>query len=135
MKGRVRRYLTDKRYGFLSPLDGGKDVFFHLSVFDPCGGPPPIANELVTFTQLEEGAKALKVVRDVVPTHETGKITSYDPLKGYGFIAVEGGQRYLHKSEVVGGIIPAVGSMVHFYVTESASTGKSPRACYVAILS
>lgn len=136
MKGTIRRYLTDKKYGFIAPDEAGDDVFFHLSVFNEDSGPPPISGELVTFDQPELGAKATSVTRDVVPVHETGKIASYDPLKGYGFITVDGTteQRYLHKSEVVGGSIPAIGLKCHFYTTGNRAPGKSPRACYVAIL-
>lgn len=136
MKARVRRYIADRKYGFLVPLEEGivEDVFFHLSVFDPRGGPPPISNEMVTYDRPSDGTKATSVVRDIVPAHETGKIRSYDPVKGYGFITSEAGQRYLHKSEVIGGLIPAVGALVHYYITDNGTEGKSARACYVSIL-
>jgi len=41
--GRIKR-LTDKKYGFITPDDGGKDLFFH-------------STELVgvTFEELSEG--------------------------------------------------------------------------------
>ena len=41
--GRIKR-LTDKKYGFITPDDGGKDLFFHSKALVG-----------VTFEELEEG--------------------------------------------------------------------------------
>lgn len=133
MKGQIRRYLAEKRYGFITS-DGGPDVFFHLSVFtsDP-DAPPPITGEPVEY-ELGEDTRAETVVRLVAPVSHVGKVTSYDPVKGYGFIDTSKGQFYLHKSEVLGGSVPTVGSRVDFFTTASSTPGKSPRACYVAVL-
>lgn len=135
MNGVIRRYITDKRFGFILPDGGdGSEVFFHLSVFDGGDGPPPITGERVEYT-LGEGTRADGVIRLVVPAHRSGSVKSYDPVKGYGFIqTADGGQCYLHKSEVLGGVVPAVGAKVDFYTTENPTPGKSPRACYVAVL-
>lgn len=32
IRGRIKTYRKDKRFGFITPVDGKKDVFFHLSV-------------------------------------------------------------------------------------------------------
>lgn len=133
MKGMVRRYLTEKRYGFILSEDGSEEVFFHLSVFDLLDGPPPITNEAVEYT-LSEGTRAATVTRSTSPVHRTGTVSSYDPVRGFGFINTVEGQCYLHKSEIIGGVIPAVGSRVNFYTTGNSAPGKSPRACYVAVL-
>ena len=134
MKGMIRRYLTGKHFGFIVPDEGGTEVFFHLSVFDMGpDGPPPITNEPVEFT-LGDETKASNVTRRVQPQHRTGVVLSYDPVKGYGFIKTDAGQAYLHKSEVIGGSIPTVGSRVDFYTTDNPESGKSPRACYVGVL-
>lgn len=134
MKGVVRRYLTGKRFGFITPADNSTEVFFHFSVFHPgTEGPPPITGESVEYT-LGEGTRADVVTRLVTPVHRVGVIASYDPVKGYGFIQGTGGPCYLHKSEVIGGAIPAVGSQVDFYTTDNPSPGKALRACYVGVL-
>ena len=134
MKGVVRRYLTEKRFGFILPEGGGSEVFFHLSVFNVgADGPPPITNEPVEY-ELGDGTRSIRVDRLATPQHRVGVVASYDPVKGYGFITVTGGQCYLHKSEVIGGAIPAVGARVDFYTMDTVPTGKSPRACYIAVL-
>lgn len=135
MNGVIRRYLTDKRFGFLTPDGEDGDVFFHLSVFDAGeDGPPPITGERVEYT-LGDGSRAERVTRLVAPAHRFGSVRSYDPVKGYGFIQTsDGSQCYLHKSEVLGGVVPAVGGKVDFYTTDNPTPGKSPRACYVAVL-
>lgn len=135
MKGSVARYLTEKRYGFILPDDGSDQVFFHQSVFDAGqDAPPPITGEPVDYT-LGENTRAVSVFRLVQPEHRVGTVRSYDPVKGYGFITtLSHGQYYLHKSEVIGGLVPAVGSRVDFYTSGNPTPGKSPRACYVAVL-
>ena len=136
MRGTVRRYLTEKRYGFAVPEGGGGEVFFHCSVFEPGSGPPPIAGESVDF-ELDEtvnGSRAKRVERLTASPNLVGTVVSYDPVKGYGFVSTSSGSFYLHKSEVLGGAVPAVGSRVGFYSTLDSVLGKSPRACYISVL-
>ena len=135
MRGTVRRYLTMKRYGFIDPEGGTEEVFFHLSNFNMgTNGPPPITNEPVEYSLVEGGTRASVVSRLKSPTACIGVVASYDPVTGYGFINVPEGQCYLHKSEVLGSLIPAIGSRVTFYTTGERSPDKSPRACYVMVL-
>jgi CspA family cold shock protein len=135
VKGTVRRYLPEKRYGFVLSEAGDVEVFFHLSVFSGPTAVPPLTGEAVEY-ELEEGAgtRAVSVIRCDTPLHLEGTVTSYDPVRGYGFLMTDRGGYYLHKSEVIGGSIPAVGSVVHFYATGVSVAGKKPRACYVAVI-
>lgn len=133
MTGTIRRYLTGKHYGFIA-CDDGSEVFFHLSTFYmEDEGPPPITGERVDY-EVGSDTRATRVSRVSTPMAHVGTVTSYDPVKGYGFITAPKGQFYLHKSEVIGGLIPAVGSRVDFFTTDNTVPGKSPRACYVAVL-
>ena len=133
MRGHVRRYLTEKRYGFIAPDDSDAEVFFHLSVFNGVSMVPPLTGEAVEY-EVGEGTRAESVRRVTGPLHCEGTVDSYDPLKGYGFIATASGHCYLHKSEVLGGLIPTVGSRVVFYRTDAPPSAKRPRACYVTVL-
>jgi cold shock CspA family protein len=134
MRGVINRYLSEKRYGFITPDEGSEQVFFHQTVFETgVEGPPPITGEPVEFA-VGDTTRATTVHRMVVPVHHTGTVRSYDPVKGYGFIQTMNGQYYLHKSEVIGGVIPVVGSKVDFYTSGNPIPGKSLRACYVSVL-
>jgi len=134
MKGAINRYLAEKRYGFITPDDESEQVFFHQSVFETgVEGPPPITGEPVEYA-IGETTRATSVHRMVIPVHHTGGVRSYDPVKGYGFIQTAGSQFYMHKSEIIGGIIPVIGSKVDFYTSGNPIPGKSPRACYVSVL-
>jgi cold shock CspA family protein len=128
MKGTVRRYLSEKRYGFIVPDNSDSEVFFHLSVFNGSSVVPPLTGEYVEYQLGDEGTRAESVRRLMDPLHCEGTVDSYDPLKGYGFISSSSGHCYLHKSEVLGGMVPTVGSRVVFYRTERFRRQESPRA-------
>ncbi len=134
MKGTVRRYLSEKRYGFIVPDNSDSEVFFHLSVFNGSSVVPPLTGEHVEYQLGGEGTRAESVQRLIDPVHCEGTVDSYDPLKGYGFISSSSGHCYLHKSEVLGGMVPTVGSRVVFYRTDAPPSAKRPRACYVTVL-
>jgi CspA family cold shock protein len=133
MKGTVRRYLSEKRYGFIVPESGDSEVFFHLSVFNGATVVPPLTGEEVEY-EVGDGTRAASVQRLTAPLHCEGTVESYDPLKGYGFISTSDGHCYLHKSEVLGSSVPAIGSRVTFYRTDVPPSAKRPRACYVTVL-
>ncbi len=52
MQGTIKK-LTDKNFGFITPEDGGKDVFFHASEL-----------EGVDFSELAEGDAVTFDVKD-----------------------------------------------------------------------
>jgi len=47
-KGKIKSWKGDKGYGFISPNDGGKDVFVHIKAFSNRKRQPKL-NELVTY--------------------------------------------------------------------------------------
>ncbi len=60
--GIVKFFNTEKGFGFLTPDDGGKDVFFHFSVVDH--KQKLVDGDAVEFTseQGDRGEKAVRVV-------------------------------------------------------------------------
>jgi CspA family cold shock protein len=58
--GRVKWFDPAKGYGFISPTDGGKDVFLHASKL-PDHVDNPSAGQSVRF-DLEKGDKGLRAV-------------------------------------------------------------------------
>ncbi|MFC1741468.1 cold-shock protein [Nanoarchaeota archaeon] len=57
MKGTVKFYDASKGFGFITPDDGGKDVFLHQSAIT--GGANLNEGDRVTF-DVEEGDRGLK---------------------------------------------------------------------------
>ena len=65
-QGTVRRFSEEKGYGFISPDDGGEDVFVHYSGIEGAG-----------FRSLDEGTRV---------THEVDRYTTFGfpYLRGFG---------------------------------------------------
>lgn len=153
---RVHKYIPDRLYGFTA--DGeGHQAFFHLGSFDPgppvdsppfCSScpisgctwnhapPPPILGELVEVdVDFDKGGgrapRASKVRRVNPPKIGYGKVETFDPVRGFGFVQDNHGVSYhLHKSEILDGRIPLTGQRVTFYA--GVRQGK-PRACHVKV--
>ena len=154
---RVAKYIPDRLYGFAAD-DGGQEVFFHLGSFNPgapleapprcntcpnegCAWrrmpPPPILGERVKVTVDVDTAadskapRADRVERLDTPKALSGTVETFDPLRGYGFVAGSDGVSYhLHKSEVLEGRIPLANQIVLFYA--GMRQGR-PRACHVKV--
>jgi len=138
---RVCKYLPSRLYGFVVD-DAGTEVFFHLGVFQPgdnaqVAPAPPILGERVEVEIDEESRsekkapRAKRVTRTTPPQELNGKVESFDPSRGFGFIVGDDGETYhLHMSEVLGGKIPLNQKKVSFY--KGLRIGKL-RACHVKI--
>jgi len=132
----VAKYIPRELYGFLE--GEGQRVFFHLSEFDPIGGPPPIAGESVEVGLIEaigdKNFRAKSVVRMLKPERLVGVVTRFDHKVGYGFVTVGKAQYFLHRSEFLDGSLPLIKAEVEFYVAGSTGTAVRPRACHANLL-
>jgi len=60
MSGTVKWYNPDKGFGFITPQDGGKDVFVHATALERAGLPPLQEGQTVTM-KIVQGAKGPEV--------------------------------------------------------------------------
>lgn len=65
MKGTIKTLITDKHFGFITPEDGSKDVFFHESGLQDVQFTDLKAGDTVSFDveQSDKGPRAVNVVR------------------------------------------------------------------------
>jgi cold shock CspA family protein len=134
----VVKYIPGGLYGFAQSEEGDERVFFHLTVFDPQGGPPPIVGEEVEVEidprSPPDRPKAHYVSRINPPLLRTGVVTRFDHNVGYGFVSDEHGEQFfLHRSEMPNGTLPSMDMRVSFYAGRALGTSK-PRACHVSVL-
>ena len=59
-QGTVKRFMTDKGYGFFAPDDGTPDVFFHQSAIEADGFRSIQYNQRVEYT-VTQGPKGPRV--------------------------------------------------------------------------
>lgn len=153
----VHKYIPDRLFGFAID-EQDHQVFFHLGAFRPgtrmpdrtCTGcppggcmwtttpAPPILGERVLVhvdsIDLDERGKAPRatlVQRLDDPVALEGRVDTYSPHNGFGFIEGDDGHSYhLHPSEVMDGRMPLPGQTVRFYAGTRQGRG---RACHVRI--
>jgi cold shock CspA family protein len=65
VQGKLTKWNSARAFGFLAPMDGGADVFVHITAF-PRDGKPPVVGEVVSF-EIEAGpegkTRAVRVQR------------------------------------------------------------------------
>ncbi|MCA9886649.1 MAG: cold-shock protein [Brucellaceae bacterium] len=67
MSGTVKFFNADKGYGFITPEDGGKDIFVHISAVQASGLPGLADGQKVSFeTEPDRRGKGPKAVNLVV---------------------------------------------------------------------
>ena len=66
MTGTVKWYDPNKGFGFISPQDGGKDVFVHATALERAGHPPLTEGQSVRVV-VGQGQKGPEV-RSIIPT-------------------------------------------------------------------
>ena len=55
--GKVKWFNSKKRFGFIEPEDGGKDVFVHISALETAGVESLNEGDEVTFEVVSENGK------------------------------------------------------------------------------
>ncbi|KKP59149.1 MAG: Cold-shock DNA-binding domain protein [Parcubacteria group bacterium GW2011_GWF2_38_8] len=65
MKGTIKTLVAEKHFGFITPEDGSKDVFFHETGLNGIQFADLKAGDMVSFDveQSDKGPRAINVVR------------------------------------------------------------------------
>jgi len=124
----VRWFDPDRGFGFLAPDDGGEDLFVHASEVAGSGGSKVLREGQAVEYEVGEGDRGPQALRVHVtgesgqdsPLGLLGAVVWYEPSKGYGFVAPDGGgpQIFVHSSAIVTGGVISEGQRVAFLVVE-----------------
>lgn len=70
--GTLKAWNQDKGFGFITPTNGGQDIFVHVSEYPRAGGPPKVGESLLFEVALnKEGKKkAVKIQRPGQPANQ-----------------------------------------------------------------
>ena len=121
--GTVKWFNAQKRFGFIQPEDGSKDVFVHISAVEQAGLTGLAEGQPLEFTLVDRGGRVsatdLKIEGDPLPVEESaprdrgpqrqltgekaqGTVKFFNATKGFGFITRDDGQpdAFVHISAV-----------------------------------
>lgn len=78
--GSLKTWNQDKGFGFITPTNGGQDIFVHISDYPRVGGPPKVGDQLLFEVALNKDGKkkAVKVQRPGHANKQSQMRTSRD---------------------------------------------------------
>jgi CspA family cold shock protein len=127
-EGTVRWFDPERGFGFLAPADGEADLFVHASEIVSDTGTRLLREGQAVEFEVGEGergpqARRVRVTGDVAAGTAVGVLATmawYEPGKGYGFAAPDGGgpEVFVHSSAIVTGGVLAAGQRVAFLIAE-----------------
>lgn len=134
-QGTVRWFDAERGFGFLTPDDGGEDIFVHASEIVSDDAMKQLREGQEVEFEVGEGdrgpqARRVRVTGDAATAGalgELGTVAWYEPAKGYGFINPDDGgpEMFVHSSAIVGGGVIVEGQRVAYLVVEG---DKGPQA-------
>mmetsp|Transcript_13220 Transcript_13220/g.41731 ORF Transcript_13220/g.41731 Transcript_13220/m.41731 type:complete len:204 (-) Transcript_13220:224-835(-) len=136
-QGTVKSFNPAKSYGFIEYQ--GTDVFVHIK---DCSSGVPRQGDVVTFdiedsptkpgskkaSNVSGGSGAMKGVMGGGSCQ--GRVKSFNPVKGFGFIEYQGADVFVHSNDCHGGL-PCPGDTVAFDIEESPSKPGTKKAANV----
>jgi cold shock protein len=137
-QGTVRWFDAERGFGFLAPEDGSPDVFVHASEIVGDGGAKALREGQAVEFEVGENDRGPQALRVRVTAEAAagsavgllGTVTWYEPGKGYGFAAPDGGGAdvFVHSSAIVTGGVVTEGQRVAFLIVEGE---RGPQAGHV----
>ncbi|MGC5165954.1 cold-shock protein [Luteimicrobium sp. DT211] len=134
-QGTVRWFDADRGFGFIDLGNEAEDLFVHATEIVGDDGPRVLREGQAVEFEVGEGdrgpqARHVRVTGDRAADAAVGVLGTvnwYEPAKGYGFVAADGGgpEIFVHSSAIVGGGVISEGQRVAFMVVEGE---KGPQA-------
>eukprot|EP00438_Fugacium_kawagutii_P036019 Skav207008 [mRNA] locus=scaffold1554:61201:64400:- [translate_table: standard] len=107
--GKLKKYVSEKRFGFITPDDGGQDIFAHSQQFNGYADGLRGGERVIFETEWDDAKQKYRAMtwsldQSSTPVLKSGTIKVYFPEKGFGFIAPdEGGDNlFAHRREFIG---------------------------------